>query len=242
MHKGFENFQSQIVQVSLMNRHVIVELKNFIVWFITFIVTTWSVLWWVLQILLINIFPVNIHIKGLWLNWLSMNALASIFAFATVKYSPESMYFIRCLQRSSICFLNLSSLSIVIFSNFTSLEQGIIFPVTSSLKGAIFLAPGTINWNLSRLVFIETKYIPPMQRWKQKQKHQLSKSFYLEKKDLLDREIIKTTISLFIETEHSIVLYSKIWQLIFYYHFSSPLSLSHFFCQVCSTKFWFRER
>ena len=29
MQKGFKNFQSQILQVSLINRHVIVDLKKF---------------------------------------------------------------------------------------------------------------------------------------------------------------------------------------------------------------------
>ena len=38
MHKGFKNFQSQILQASLVNRHVIDELKKFLALFIIFIV------------------------------------------------------------------------------------------------------------------------------------------------------------------------------------------------------------
>ena len=53
-HKRFKNFQSQILEVSLMNRYIIVELKKFFVWFIIFILHSlysWSFLWWILQTL-----------------------------------------------------------------------------------------------------------------------------------------------------------------------------------------------
>lgn len=119
----------------------------------------WSVLRWILQTALINVLPVNFHIKGAYLNWLSINAFASKFAFSSVNYALILLKAWNSkdafLQRFSICFLNLNLLWFIISPNFTVLEQEMSLPLILSLKGAILLTLRTINWNLPESVLLE---------------------------------------------------------------------------------------
>ena len=93
------------------------------------------------------------------LNWLSINALASKFAFLFANYPPILLRAWKSkdafLQSFSICSLNLNLLRINISSNFTALEQGIILLLIFSLKDAILLSPRTISWNFPELPFME---------------------------------------------------------------------------------------
>ena len=117
---GFTSFQFQ------MDRNIIVKLKKLFIRFIIFVVNQ-------LKCFVVKfadfVFPETIHINGASLNWHSKNALARKRAFSSTKHLLilQRRWTLKntFLQRSSMCFLNLSWLLIDMSSNVTLLKQGI---------------------------------------------------------------------------------------------------------------------